>query len=250
MDIINTVKLEIYESFYNGVISDEEVDFLLESVTSKNDRKRQCNFILKYWAKPSGKQPLSKQEALKIINEFETKNKIDPDSNIGYKVFEAFAITNYLQSKFNKYVNNFDDKYISIFLSNVQNEYIEIKELSEKLNSLLSSANSEDKKDQIVTDFLIENSKKYGTIEYRERNNKVYKVESLNVVVDNALKFWNDKKMKIVSGDGGGNYLLYSPITGKFYDYDHESDSGENYKKWLTNGVSYKDFMNHIRNYN
>lgn len=71
---------------------------------------------------------------------------------------------------------------------------------------------------------------------------------SNNKMYEKALNEWKKGKYKVICGDGFGNSLVYSINKGKFYDFFHEEDTSDNYKSWLSEGISYKDFMNHILN--
>ena len=64
-----------------------------------------------------------------------------------------------------------------------------------------------------------------------------------NIMPDAETTF-DQKRCVFVAANGAGDYLVYSYTTGQFYDFDHEQDSGENIKDWLSNGVSYKAMMN------
>lgn len=60
---------------------------------------------------------------------------------------------------------------------------------------------------------------------------------------ETVLNKFNKLKMVVVEENGGGDFLLYSVSNGKFYDYFHEQDTGEDV---LKHGVSYNDMMKSI----
>lgn len=73
------------------------------------------------------------------------------------------------------------------------------------------------------------------------------KDENGQMVQDEAvLNKFNKLKMVIVEESGGGDFLLYSVSNGKFYDYFHEQDTGEDV---LKHGVSYNNMMKSVLSY-
>lgn len=216
----------------------------IKRLISKSDNNTKARVVLNCWASP--KNLPSEDKAKELITKLEKSNITNADAYMDIDFIKAMAVTNYPQSKFIKIVSKFDDEDMPNWMLGLSEiELIKSNELTDEIRDLLKEIDDDNKKREIIKKFIIDKSKKYGELEVK--NQTVFKVSSKNKICVEALRYWKGKKFKVVCPDGGGNYLLYSIDNGKFYDYFHEQDLGDNYKEWLKSGITYKDFMNNIR---
>lgn len=237
--------LEQAEELNNLAYSKYVSEGVVKRALAKSNKGTKADTVLKCWAKSYDGLP-SIEEAESIIKKLENINSINVEITMNQKILAAMAVTKYPQSKFIRLVKKMDDcDYPKWMLQTPDIEYTDIPELTEKLQKLIDGISDKEKKNSIISKFLLDESKKYGSLSYTYQGH-VKKISSKNKVYEKALRNWTKGKYHVICPDGGGNYLVYSIENGKFYDYFHEEDWGTNYQSWLSQGISYKDFMNHF----